>query len=73
MPRYSVNRVKPLSSRRRYEFLREHGVTIETGGSHPKILKGQALDDYIDEKVWRDHHPGEEPRKEWGYPITGGD
>ena len=59
---YSVNKVKPVSSMRKYEYLREKGVVIETGGSHPMILKGKELDEYLDEQVWRKNHPGEEPR-----------
>lgn len=66
MARYRVNKVKPVSNARRYEVLRSDGVLVPTGiGGQTDIIKGQALDDYLDEKIWRAAHPGQEPIKEW--------
>lgn len=59
-PRYRVDRTKPLSNARRYEYLMRVGVTIGTG-RNKKVLKGKELDAYVDDIVWREAHPGEEP------------
>ena len=66
MPTYKIDRVKPVSSRRRYEYLREHGVVIATDdhdGPGPTLSRKE-LDDYIDESIWREAHPGENPIQE---------
>jgi hypothetical protein len=55
-PKYTCNRVKPISAALRYGVLRQQGITFDG-----VTLQGKALDDYIDEKVWRANHPGEEP------------
>lgn len=61
MPKYRVNRVKPTSLHRRYEWVRQNWEKLRT-----QKLKGQELDEYIDEQIWREAHPGEEPIEEWG-------
>lgn len=53
----SVSKIKPVSQLRRYEYLREKGVMLKGG----VVLKGKELDDYVDEQIWRDAHPGENP------------
>lgn len=69
MSKYKVSAVKPLSPLKKYEYLRENGVVIQGGpcgpGATPVVLKGQELDDYVDEAIWREKHPGQEPIKEW--------
>ena len=58
----TINRTKPLSNARRYEFLRDQGIPVPTGiGDQHDIVRGQALDDYIDGKVWQELNPGKEP------------
>ena len=67
MSKYKVNSIKPGSPMKRYEYLREHGVVIATDdrdGPGP-VLKGKALDDYIDQSQWRTKHPGQEPIREF--------
>lgn len=66
MSKYRVNSIKPSSPMKKYEFLREQGVIIATDdrdGPGP-ILKGAALDKYIEESMWRIKHPGQEPIRE---------
>lgn len=61
MPKYRSDRVKHTSSRRRYEYLREQGIQVDD----QPALRGEALDDYIDRKIWEAAHPGEDPVREW--------
>lgn len=63
MARYRIDSRKPVSPLKRYEYLRKKGVVVE--GNIEEILSGQDLDDYVDEQVWREAHPGQEPIKEW--------
>ena len=67
MSKYKVNSIKSGSPMKRYEYLREHGVIIATDdrdGPGP-VLKGDALDAYIDESQWRIKHPGQQPIREF--------
>ena len=68
MTKYRVNRVKPSSNALRYEIVRERGMMVETGGSHPRLLKGKDLDDYLDLQRFKRKHPNLEPTKEWEVP-----
>lgn len=65
MPKYHINYVKPVSNARRYEWIREHGMMIETTGSHPRLVKGQELDDHFDKLIWMRAHPGKPTEKSW--------
>ena len=59
-PIYTVNRIKPLSNSRRYEYLRELGVSVFQDG-RMVLLHKEELDRYIDRAVWEEAHPGVEP------------
>lgn len=65
MSKYRISAVKSVSPLKRYGFMREIGVGMLDRKGEPVILKGQALDDFIDEAIWRKNHPGQEPIKEW--------
>ena len=65
MAKYRIYRVKPKSPLKRYEYLRSKGILMETGGSHPTLVRGEALDKYVDEALWREANPGQEPYQEW--------
>lgn len=57
---YTIDLVKQVSSRRRYEYLREHGIMLPTGvGGQHDLVKGPALDAYIDGKIFDEAHPGQ--------------
>lgn len=64
MSKYRVSAAKPLSAVKKYEFLRSQGVRVQVGDTEV-ILKGQELDDYLNEHIWRLKHPGQDPIKEW--------
>lgn len=57
-PTSMINRVISSSSRARWEYWREKGIPLDLGGH---TLFKQELDDYTDEHIWRELHPGEEP------------
>lgn len=54
-----ISRIKTVSNRARYEYWRERGVAI--GDAPVRYLTKQDLDDYTDEQIWRDAHPGQDP------------
>lgn len=58
---YKIDRIKPLSNRRRYEYWREHGVSFPNADGSVEVLNKADLDAYTDEQIWRAAHPGEEP------------
>lgn len=65
MSKYRISAVRPASPLKRYSFMQEVGVRLLDKDGEPVILKGQALNDFIDEAIWCRNHPGQEPIEEW--------
>lgn len=65
MSKYRLNSVKPKSFMKKYEFIRENGYYIPGADGVHTCLKGEDLDHYIDEQIWRAAHPGQEPIREF--------
>lgn len=63
-----ANRIKPVSKMRRYEFLRERGVMVGSieGGDCMGPLDRDDLDNWVDEQIWREAHPGQDPNVDFG-------
>lgn len=57
--------VKPTSSQKKYEYIRSHGFHIPGADGTHTCLMGQELDEYLNEAIWREKHPGAALTKEW--------
>lgn len=57
MSTYKIDKVKPQSSRKRWEFWRERGIVIIEEGKYRVLLKDE-LDEYTDSQIWQLEHPG---------------
>lgn len=68
MPIAKVSRIKNVSAHRRWEWVRHHGYHIPGADGEHLCLKGQELDEYVNEQVWREAHPGQETSVEVEVP-----
>ena len=59
---YKIDRIKPVSNRRRWEYWREKGIitSVEDNGA-VNVYSKQELDDYTDRAIWLADHPGQDP------------
>lgn len=64
MSKYKVNSLKHTSPMKKYEYIREVGYPVLNEHGQETLLKGKALDDYIERKMWDRKHPGQEPIRE---------
>lgn len=56
-----INRVKTTTALHKYGWIRERGFRVRGADGNIVVLRGDSLDKWIDEQIWRQEHPGEEP------------
>ena len=65
MSKYNVSAIKSLSAVKRYEYIRSKAYPVMSEDMQTvRVYTGDELDRYIDEQVWRENHPGQEPIEE---------
>lgn len=63
-----ANRVKPVSKLRRYEYISKRMLQLhlDNGQAIFGPVSQNEIDAWVDEQIWREAHPGQEPEVDFG-------